>query len=78
MKDKTYIVRSMTLSDFKTEVETFLEETGVSPSRLGRAALKDPCFVFGLRNGAEPREATRKKVCEEMRKLREAVHNTAA
>lgn len=68
----------MMLSDFKTEVETFLEETGVSPSRLGRAALNDPCFVFGLRNGAEPREATRQKVSDEMRKLREAAHNTAA
>ena len=78
MKDKSYIVRCMMLSDFKTEVETFLEETGVSPSRLGRAALNDPCFVFGLRNGAEPREATRKKVSDEMCKLREAARHTAA
>jgi len=78
VKDKTYIVSHMMLSDFKNEVETFLDETGVSPSRLGRAALNDPCFVFGLRDGAEPREATRRKVCDEMRKLRETAQHPAA
>lgn len=60
----------MMLHEFKTKVETFLEETGVSPSFLGREALKDPGFVFGLRKGLEPRESTREKVLNKMRELR--------
>lgn len=50
------------LSDFKTEVETFLAETGTPPSKLGRGALRDPNFVANLRDGMEPRERTRAKV----------------
>jgi len=70
VKDKTYILGLMMLHEFKTKVETFLKETGISPSFLGRKALNDPGFVFGLRNGLEPRESTRAKVLKEMRELR--------
>ncbi|MDE4274739.1 hypothetical protein PXK58_08990 [Phaeobacter gallaeciensis] len=71
MKDKTYILGLMMLHEFKTKVETFLKETGISPSFLGRKALNDPGFVFGLRNGLEPRESTRAKVLRWMDKAQQ-------
>lgn len=37
--------------DFKTLVETFLAETGMAPTALGKAALGDPNFVRELRAG---------------------------
>lgn len=64
----------MMLSDFKTEVETFLAETEVSASGLGRAALGDPNFVANLRAGMEPREKTRSKVLRKMSALRSQGH----
>src|SRR5215813_8638133 len=39
-------------------VETFLAETGVTPTAFGRDAMRDPRFVFDLRNGREPHSAT--------------------
>ena len=40
------------------EVEIFLRQRGVTPTRFGRDALGDPRFVFDLRNGREPRLRT--------------------
>jgi hypothetical protein len=40
------------------EVENFLRNSDVPPTRFGREALGDPRFVFDLRNGREPRPAT--------------------
>ncbi|MFV1644916.1 hypothetical protein VWZ82_12910 [Phaeobacter sp. JH20_41] len=68
----------MMLPEFKSEVEKFLSETGVAPSRLGREALNDPGFVSGLRSGMEPREGTRSKVREKMQELRKAMQLSAA
>jgi predicted transcriptional regulator len=68
----------MMLEKFKSEVEAFLEETGITPSRLGREALKDPCFVFGLRKGTDPRAGTIEKVQGTMRELRKASRANAA
>jgi hypothetical protein len=68
----------MMLSEFKSEVEKFLNETGIAPSRLGREALNDPGFVSGLRNGMEPREGTRSKVRGKMQELRKASQPSAA
>jgi hypothetical protein len=40
------------------EVEKFLRQRGIAPTRFGREALGDPRFVFDLRNGREPRLRT--------------------
>jgi len=44
------------------EVEKFLRQNGVAPTRFGRDALGDPRFVFDLRNGRDPRPQTAERV----------------
>ncbi len=40
------------------EIENFLRIADVPPARFGREAMRDPRFVFDLRNGREPRPRT--------------------
>ena len=40
------------------EVEKFLRQCDVAPTRFGRDAVGDPRFVFDLRNGRDPRPRT--------------------
>jgi len=40
------------------EVEKFLRQSDVAPTRFGREAVGDPRFVFDLRNGRDPRPTT--------------------
>ena len=40
------------------EVEKFLRQTDVPPTRFGRIAMGDPRFVFDLRKGRDPRPET--------------------
>jgi hypothetical protein len=44
------------------EVEKYLRKGRVAPTRFGREAVRDPRFVFDLRNGREPRPRTVKRV----------------
>ena len=44
------------------EIEKFLRQRDVKPTRFGRDALGDPRFVFDLRNGRDPRPQTVKRV----------------
>lgn len=44
------------------QIERYLSETRVSPTRFGRMAVGDPRFVHDLRSGREPRFATRERV----------------
>jgi hypothetical protein len=46
----------------KPRIERYLRNTRTAPTRFGRDAVGDPRFVFDLRNGREPREATRNRV----------------
>lgn len=43
-------------------VEQFIKVSRMPPARFGRDAVGDPCFVFDLRNGREPRAATIRRV----------------
>lgn len=52
----------MTLDEFKTLVENVIAEKQITPTAFGRRFAGDPLFVFQLRDGREPREATREKV----------------
>ena len=45
-------------------VERFIKERRMPPTRFGREALGDPCFVFDLRDGRETRSATTKRVLD--------------
>ena len=45
-----------------TKIERHLRTTDMPPSRFGREAARDPRFVFDLRRGREPREATVRRV----------------
>ena len=52
-------------------IEKYLRATRTPPTRFGRDAVGDSRFVFDLRAGREPREATIQKVlcflrCNEM------------
>jgi hypothetical protein len=40
------------------EVEKFLRQFDIAPTRFGREAMGDPRFVFDLRNGRDPRPGT--------------------
>jgi hypothetical protein len=47
-----------------TRIEQHMKEYRVPPARFGRDALGDPCFVFDLRDGREPRSATVRRVID--------------
>ena len=49
------------------EIEAFIVANNVTPSVFGSGAVNDPCFVFDLRAGREPRRATLEKVVAFMR-----------
>ena len=40
------------------EVEKFLRQSDIAPTRFGRDVVGDPRFVFDLRRGRDPRPAT--------------------
>jgi hypothetical protein len=44
------------------EVEKFLRQREVAPTRFGREVVGDPRFVFDLRNGRDPRPRTVQRV----------------
>jgi hypothetical protein len=51
---------------FKSQVEQYLQANGMRPTRFGKLFANDPQFVFQLREGREPRSATRHKILEAM------------
>lgn len=55
---------------FLEAVETFLAETGVTPTRLGIAATGDPRFVFDLRAGRSCGLDVVDKVTRKMNEMR--------
>jgi len=55
------------IEHFRTEVERFLADKGISPTRFGKEFAGDPLFVFQLREGREPRTETRARIIEAMR-----------
>lgn len=43
-----------TIRSFLSEIERFLAASGMTATAFGKAALKDPNFVFDLRGGRIP------------------------
>ncbi len=52
----------MDITQFSQAVEEAIKSKGMTPTQFGRAALKDPGFVFGLRNGRSPTLRTVERV----------------
>lgn len=44
------------------QIEKFLRDTGMAPTRFGRDAVRDPRLVFDMRNGREPSGRTTKRL----------------
>lgn len=44
------------------EIEGYIRRHDTTPARFGRDVVRDPRFVFDLRNGREPRAATEARV----------------
>jgi homoserine dehydrogenase len=57
---------------FKTTVEAFIADKKITPTRFGKDFAGDPLFVFQLRDGREPRVATREKVLNAISRSEEA------
>ena len=52
----------MQKDDFRKAVEDFIGKNLISETAFGTLALKQPNFVFQLKEGRECREATQEKV----------------
>jgi homoserine dehydrogenase len=66
------------LDRFRSEVETFLSRSGLTPTGFGKRAVADPSFVFSLRAGREPRRDTIARVRAFMRQPVQAASEVAA
>ena len=53
-----------------TEIEAFLEETGIGPTYLGKASVNNSDLVENLRKGGDCLTGTVQKVREFMKKQR--------
>jgi len=60
------------LEEFREEIEAAIEALESSASTFGRTVAGDPGFVFGLRNGREPRLSTMERVRRRTAALLEA------
>lgn len=48
------------------DVERYLRETGMAPTRFGRDVAGDPRLVLDMRNGREPRPKTAARIMAAM------------
>ena len=54
-----------------SDCERFIEEFGLTPSRFGREACRDPRIIFDLRRGREPSARVVDRIHGFMRRMRE-------
>lgn len=50
------------VATFKDSVERFISDHEMTPTFFGKTFAGDPLFVFQLRDGREPRSATRERI----------------
>lgn len=60
-------IADLTNDQLLRRIETFSRRFDVAPSRIGRDALRDPGFVFGLKAGRTPRRRTVRRVLDWMK-----------
>lgn len=53
-------------------IERYLRSSGTPPTRFGREALRDPRFVFDLRQGRQPGPSTTRRVAAFLDRLEQA------
>lgn len=53
---------------FKSTVEKFIADNAMTPTQFGKQFARDPRFVFQLREGREPRTATRRHVLDALQR----------
>jgi len=56
------------------KIEIFLHRTGMRATTFGRLAVRDPRFVFDLRDGRTPRVRTERRVEHFMNTIGEKSH----
>lgn len=71
-------IAMLTSDQFLARVEAFLVAQKMSPTALGREALKDPAFVFELRKGRKPNLDVINRVIGFMEKRPPAPERSAA
>lgn len=54
------------VATFREQVEQFIADREMTPTFFGKTFAGDPLFVFQLREGREPRSATRERVLAAM------------
>ena len=57
----------LTDADFRQLIEQFLDDSKMSPTALGWAAMRDPGFVPSIRKGRSPTLKVVKRVVDFMR-----------
>lgn len=60
----------MSQNHLLTEIEIFLNASGMNPTMLGKLAMNDPMFVFDLRNGRDYRRSTEERIRTFMKKYK--------
>lgn len=68
----------VTAETFIAEIDAFLEESGMSPSAFGKAAVGDPSFVGDVKGGRMPGLRLVDKVSSFIKASREAKSAAAA
>lgn len=74
MYDRVFPIITARMSEieaFKATVEAYIAEEEITPTSFGKKFAGDPLFVFDLRQGREPRSATRQKVLDAIAAERE-------
>jgi 2,4-dienoyl-CoA reductase-like NADH-dependent reductase (Old Yellow Enzyme family) len=52
------------MNELTREIDEYLYRSGMTATAFGRAVMKDPSFVFRMRNGRDQRQSTADKVRE--------------
>ena len=60
------------MTDLLECIERYLRETGTAPAVFGREVMRDPNFVFDLRDGRDYRRTTAEKVMDYISKRKDA------
>ena len=63
------------IEKFRSAVEGYISEHGITPTKFGKEFAGDPLFVFEIREGREPRTETRQRILDAISAPRQ---NTAA
>jgi hypothetical protein len=58
------VIRKETAVELLRRVEEFLKRSGMTPTRFGRQAVRDPRLVFDMRKGREPHRRLARRIAD--------------